>query len=57
VKLAESTIQRKGSSKAIINTDFLVNAIIPARPFLHLVMKKYYQQILQNYREEIRSGR
>ncbi|MGM0655201.1 MAG: hypothetical protein ACQETR_07765 [Thermodesulfobacteriota bacterium] len=103
MKLAESTIQRKGSGKAVINTDFLVNAItqkimakkavvgllggivnkdgeemvniggvmeygatikhpngatiIPARPFLHLVLKKYYQQILQNYREEIRSAR
>jgi hypothetical protein len=57
VKLAESTIQRKGSSKALIDTDFVVNDIIPARPFLHLVMKKYYEQILQNYREEIRSVR
>ncbi|MDD4273949.1 MAG: hypothetical protein PHG14_09500 [Desulfobacter postgatei] len=57
MKLAESSIQHKGLSKAVINTDFLVNAITLARPFLHLVMKKDYEQILQNYREEIRSGR
>lgn len=100
VKLAESTIERKGSSKALIDTGFLVNAItqkimadkafvgllrgtvnkdgedmvnigavmeygatikhpngatiIPARPFLHPVMEKYREQILQNYREAIR---
>jgi phage gpG-like protein len=103
VKLAESTIERKGSSKALIDTGFLVNAItqkimadkafvgllrgtvnkdgedmvnigavmeygatikhpnaatiiIPARPFLHPVMEKYREQILQNYREAIRSA-
>jgi phage gpG-like protein len=103
VKLAESTIERKGSSKALIDTGFLVNAItqkimadkafvgllrgtvnkdgedmvnigavmeygatikhpngatiiIPARPFLHPVMDKYREQILQNYREAIRSA-
>ena len=106
MKLAESTIERKGSSKAFIDTAFLVNAmiqkimankafvvllrglvnkdgedmvnigavmeygaiikldhrvkdpngatIIPARPFLPLVMEKYRGQILQNYREAIR---
>ena len=103
VKLAESTTLRKGSSKALIDTGFLVNAItqkimadkafvgllrgtvnkdgedmvnigavmeygatinhpngatiiIPARPFLHPVMEKYREQILQNYREAIRSA-
>jgi len=103
VKLAESTIERKGSSKALIDTGFLINAItqkimadkafvgllrgtvnkdgedmvnigavmeygatikhpngativIPARPFLHPVMEKYREQILQNYREAIRSA-
>ena len=30
--------------------------IIPARPFLHPVMEKYREQILQNYREAIRSA-
>ena len=54
VKLAESTIERKGSSKALIDTGFLV--IIPARPFLNPVMEKYREQILQNYREAIRSA-
>ena len=29
--------------------------VIPARPFLHPVMDKYREQILQNYREAIRS--
>jgi phage gpG-like protein len=103
VKLAESTTLRKGSSKALIDTGFLVNAItqkimadkafvgllrgtvnkdgedmvniggvmeygatikhpngatiiIPARPFLHPVMEKYREQILQNYRKAIRSS-
>ena len=91
MKLAENTIECKGLSKALIDTGFLVNAmiqkimankavvgllrgivnkdgedmvyigavmecgatikhpngatIIPARPFLHLVMKKYRKQI------------
>ena len=104
VKLAESTIERKGSSKALIDTGFswsmpltqkimadkafvgllrgtvnkdgedMVNIgavmeygatikhpngatiVIPARPFLHPVMEKYREQILQNYREAIRSA-
>ena len=30
--------------------------IIPARPFLNPVMEKYREQILQNYREAIRSA-
>ena len=30
--------------------------VIPARPFLHPVMEKYREQILQNYREAIRSA-
>lgn len=30
--------------------------IIPARPFLHPVMEKYRDQILQNYREAIHSA-
>ncbi len=101
-KLAESTIDRKGSSKALIDTGFLVNAItqkimadkafvgllrgtvnpkgedmvnvgavmeygatiqhpngatiiIPARPFLHPVMREYRDEILENYRKAIRS--
>jgi phage gpG-like protein len=102
VKLAESTIRRKGSSKALIDTGFLVNAItqkimadrafvgllrgtvnkdgddmvnigavmeygatiqhpngavivIPPRPFLHPVMEKYREQVIENYRAAIRS--
>ena len=101
-KLAESTIDRKGSSKALIDTGFLVNAItqkimadkafvgllrgtvnpqgedvvnigavmeygatihhpsgatiiIPARPFLHPVMEQYREEILENYRQALRS--
>ncbi len=101
-KLAESTIDRKGFSKALIDTGFLVNAItqkimadkafvgllrgtvnpqgedmvnigavmeygatihhpngatiiIPARPFLHPVMREYRDEILENYRKAIRS--
>lgn len=101
VKLAESTIARKGSSKALIDTGFLINAItqkimadkafvgllrgtvnkdgedmvnigavmeygatikhpsgatiiIPPRPFLHPVMGKYRDQIIENYRQAIR---
>lgn len=102
VKLAESTIARKGSSKALIDTGFLLNSItskimgdkafvgllktavnadgenmvnigaimeygatinhpngaviiIPPRPFLHPVMEKYRQQIVNNYRSAIKS--
>jgi len=97
VKLAESTIRRKGSSKALIDTGFLVNAItqriladkafvgllrgtvnkdgedlvnigavmdhhpngavivIPPRPFLHPVMEKYRDQVLENYRAAVHS--
>jgi phage gpG-like protein len=101
-KLAESTIDRKGSSKALIDTGFLVNAItqkimadkafvgllrgtvnpkgedvvnigavmeygatihhpngatiiIPARPFLHPVMEQYREEVLENYRQALRS--
>jgi len=101
VKLAESTIKRKGSSKALIDTGFLINAItqkimadkafvgllrgtvnkdgedmvnigavmeygatikhpngatiiIPPRPFLHPVMDKYRDRIIENYRQAIR---
>jgi len=100
VKLAESTIRRKGSSKALIDTGFLVNAItqrilvdkafvgllrgtvnkdgddmvnigavmeygatiqhpngavivIPPRPFLHPIMEKYRDEILENYRKAV----
>lgn len=100
LKLAESTIRRKGSSKALIDTGFLVNSItqkimgdkafvgllrtsrnksgeeisnigailefgatinhpnggviiIPPRPFIHPVMKKYQEQVLRNYREAV----
>lgn len=83
VKLAESTIERKGSSKALVGLlrgtvnkdgEDMVNIgavmeygatikhpngatiVIPARPFLHPVMEKYREQILQNYREAIRSA-
>ena len=102
VKLAESTIRRKGSSKALIDTGFLINAItqkimadrafvgllrgtvnkdgddmvnigavmeygatiqhpngavivIPPRPFLHPVMEKHRGQIIENYRQAIRT--
>ncbi|MBT8339251.1 MAG: hypothetical protein HKP58_03890 [Desulfatitalea sp.] len=102
VKLAESTIARKGSSKALIDTGFLIHAItqkimaerafvgllrgtvnrdgedmvnigavmeygatikhpngatiiIPPRPFLHPVMEKYRTQIIENFREALRS--
>jgi len=102
VKLAESTIRRKGSSKALIDTGFLINAItqkimadrafvgllrgtvnkdgddmvnigavmeygatiqhpngavivIPPRPFLHPVMEKYREQVIENYRAAIHS--
>ncbi|MFQ5647430.1 MAG: hypothetical protein ACE5GM_10905 [bacterium] len=101
-KLAESTIKKKGSSKALIDTSFLVNSItqkimadkafvgllrgtrnktgeeivnigaimeygatikhpsgtviiIPARPFIHPVMKKDRAEIEENYRKAIRS--
>lgn len=101
-KLAESTIRRKGSSKALIDTGFLLASVtqlilgdrafvgllrgtrnkdgdemvnvgavmeygatinhpngavivIPARPFLHPVMEKYRDQVIENYREAIRS--
>jgi phage gpG-like protein len=102
VKLAESTIKKKGSSKALIDTGFLVNSItqkimgdrafigvlrtarntsgdeianigaimefgatinhpnggviiIPPRPFMHPVMKKYQKQVLKNYEEAVKS--
>ena len=102
VKLARSTIDAKGSSKALIDTGFLMNSvtqqimpdhayvgllktamskngdslamigaimeygatiqhpsgatiIIPPRPFLHPVMEKYRPQVIENYREAIRS--
>ena len=102
VKLAESTIRRKGSSKALIDTGFLINAItqkimadrafvgllrgtvnkdgddmvnigavmeygatiqhpngavivIPPRPFLHPVMEKYREQVIENYKNAIQS--
>jgi hypothetical protein len=102
VELAASTILRKGSSKALIDTGFLVNSItqrimadrafvgllkgtvnkdgedmvnigavmeygatinhpngavivIPPRPFLHPVMEKYRDQVIENYRQAIRS--
>jgi len=29
--------------------------VIPARPFLHPVMEQYRDQVLENYREAIRS--
>jgi phage gpG-like protein len=101
-KLAESTIARKGSSKALIDTGFLINAItqkimadrafvgllrgtvnkdgedmvnigavmeygatikhscgatiiIPPRPFLQPVMKKYRYRIIENYIQAIKS--
>ena len=100
--LAQVTIERKGSSKALIDTGFLVNAItqrimadrafvgllrgtvnkegedmvnigavmeygatinhpngavivIAPRPFLHPVMEKYRDQVIENYRQAIRS--
>ena len=79
---------RKGSSKALIDTGFLLNSItqrimadrafvgllkgtvnkdgedmvnigavivIPPRPFLHPVMEKYRDQVIENYRQAIRS--
>ena len=102
VELAASTILRKGSSKALIDTGFLLNSItqrimadrafvgllkgtvnkdgedmvnigavmeygatinhpngavivIPPRPFLHPVMEKYREQVIENYRHAIRS--
>ncbi|HUT54395.1 MAG TPA: hypothetical protein VM658_13485 [bacterium] len=102
VELAASTILKKGSSKALIDTGFLVNSItqrimadrafvgllkgtvnkdgedmvnigavmeygatinhpngavivIPPRPFLHPVMEKYQDQVIENYRQAIRS--
>lgn len=102
VKLAQSTIDAKGSSKALIDTGFLMASItqkimpdhayvgllrtamnkngdslamigaimeygatiqhpsgatiiIPPRPFLHPVMEKYRPQVIENYREAIRS--
>ncbi len=101
-KLAQSTMDRKGSSKALIDSGFLVNSItqkimadkafvgllrgtvskdgeemvnigavmeygatiqhpsgatiiIPARPFLHPVMEKYREEILENYRIALRA--
>ncbi len=101
-KLAESTIKRKKSSKALIDTGFLVASItqlilgdrafvgllrgtrrkdgeeivnigaimeygatiehpngativIPPRPFLHPVMLKHRDQVIENYQEAIRS--
>ena len=87
VKLAESTIARKGSSKALIDTGSLFNSItqrifadwafmgllrgttkdgdhmvnigavivIPPRPFLHPIMEKYRELVIENYRQAIRS--
>lgn len=102
MKLAHSTIDAKGSSKALIDTGVLMNSvtqqiipdhayvgllktamsknddslamigaimeygatiqhpsgatiIIPPRPFLHPVMEKYRSQVIENYREGIRS--
>ena len=102
VELAASTILKKGSSKALIDTGFLLNSItqrimadrafvgllkgtvnkdgedmvnigavmeygatinhpngavivIPPRPFLHPVMEKYRDQVIENYRQAIRS--
>ena len=102
VKLAESTIERKGSSKALIDTGFLLAAItqkimddqafvgllrgavnkdgepmvnigaimeygatikhpsgtiiiLPPRPFLHPVMDACREQVIENYRQAIRS--
>lgn len=101
VELAASTILKKGSSKALIDTGFLVNSItqrilvdrafvgllkgtvnkdgedmvnigavmeygatikhpngavivIPPRPFLHPVMEKYRDQVIENYRQAIK---
>jgi phage gpG-like protein len=103
VKLAKSTIARKGSSKALIDTGFLLNAItqkimtdkafvgllrgtvnkdgedmvnigavmeygatikhpggatiiIPPRPFLHPVLEKYRDQVLENYLKAIKAS-
>jgi hypothetical protein len=103
VKLAESTIEHKGSSKALIDTGFLLSAItqkimadqafvgllrgtvnqngeqmvnigaimeygatiehphgmtiiLPPRPFLHPVMEAYREQVIENYRQAIRSA-
>lgn len=103
VELAESTKQRKGSSKALIDTGFLVNSItqkimadkafvgllrtavnkdgeslvnigavmefgatinhpngatiiIPPRPFLHPVMEKYKEEVLENYLQAVRGA-
>ena len=100
--LAQVTIERKGSSKALIDTGFLVNAItqkilsdgafvgllrtsirnggesvanigaimeygctinhpsgavivIPPRPFLHPTMLKYRDEVIENYRQALRS--
>ena len=102
VQLAESTIKAKKSSKALIDTGFLLSAItqkimaeeafvgllrgtvnkdgeqmvnigaimeygatikhpsgatiiLPARPFLHPVMDAYREQVIENYRQAIRS--
>jgi hypothetical protein len=101
IKLAESTIAHKGSSKALIDTGFLIHAItqkimadkafvgllrgtinqdgedivnigavmeygatikhpngatiiIPPRPFLHPVIEKYREQVIENNRQAIR---
>ena len=100
--LAEATIRRKGSSKALIDTGFLVNSItqkilsdgafvgllrtsiskdgesvanigaimeygatinhpsgavivIPPRPFLHPTMRKYRDEVIENYRQALSS--
>lgn len=100
--LAQVTIERKGSSKALIDTGFLLNAItqkilsdgafigllrtsiskngesvanigaimeygctinhpsgavivIPPRPFLHPTMLKYRDEVIENYRQALRS--
>ena len=100
--LAQVTIERKGSSKALIHTGFLLNAItqkilsdgafigllrtsiskggesvanigaimeygctinhpsgavivIPPRPFLHPTMLKYRDEVIENYRQALRS--
>jgi len=102
-KLADSTIERKGSSKALIDTGFLIHSIahrilrdrafvgllrttvsrdgesmanigavmeygatipmpngttviIPPRPFLHPVMVQYRDEILDLYREALRTA-
>ena len=58
-KLAESTIRRKGSSKALIDTGFLINSIthriLRDRAFIGLLKTTTFRALLEEHRRDIQS--